>query len=821
MKKNNRDPKFTFEQLAQQNVTNHQLYLWSAPIDLIEQYQHYLNQLAKSEQTSLGSEIFYNCTLPYFGLQCEYLLEDHQSYHSSLDEIVYDYYRYNRYYPTLLTCYEHLACNRGPSPSCLDWREICDEKVDCPDGGLDEEHCWQLENQEYLLDEDPLANRRCISEMFFRDESIIRTCVGQSTAYSKDTTHLYKDDRLVMDPTFGKEDLSCAKYHIQYGLRFVRHDCLGFRNDILVRAIFSIRPQWLSNECWSIIKCLFILIDEFQYIHFKLCPRTLIQKIMTKMCPDLIVMPAVPILFGHVYAAYQKDELATSHSPDKSQPTYFCYDDQRLYVPKNDEQLLFFNNNTCSYVSLFSSRIPRIWTLFRRNIVPLRMWLHSNTIPLDNNIPRLDQSQIYNCINESKTISKIRLLDGIEDCPDGDDEQIPETKCSDKRDINFFRCPSTDICIPIHLVGDGECHCTEDDEYPCEDEDPEFLHSLTVIPFQTICDGYPHLLANMIRNSTETDEFDCQYWPLVHIYNRCDGFWHTFDGLDELNCDPTPLLDCSINHHICISAQTNESICLHMNKANDGIIDCLGAADEPTACQKYTYGSDPRTFYCYSQWYIPCIEAREICDNSGYCPQNEDETVCTPQDGVGVDILQGACVQNYESDRSDMTKILCRRFLYTPEKYRVYFTLDHWPDLIKRHSKQENTTAERLKTQTVQLYQPRCHRGLRLQVSIDQERNRTEDVCLCPPSYYGDQCQYQNQRVALTLQFQVPSDSIQTLFAIVVSLIDDSNERIIHSSEQFTYIAMENCRKRIRCLFILFNSIKRSNKILFYTNRCL
>jgi hypothetical protein len=32
-------PKFTFNELSKQNITSQQLYLWSAPIDLIEDYQ--------------------------------------------------------------------------------------------------------------------------------------------------------------------------------------------------------------------------------------------------------------------------------------------------------------------------------------------------------------------------------------------------------------------------------------------------------------------------------------------------------------------------------------------------------------------------------------------------------------------------------------------------------------------------------------------------------------------------------------------------------------------------------------------------------------
>jgi hypothetical protein len=63
-------------------------------------------------------------------------------------------------------------------------------------------------------------------------------------------------------------------------------------------------------------------------------------------------------------------------------------------------------------------------------------------------------------------------------------------------------------------------------------------------------------------------------------------------------------------------------------------------------------------------------------------------------------------------------------------------------------------------------------------------------------SYYGEQCQYQNQRIGLTIRFRALSDSSQTLFTIVVSLIDDSNDRIIHSYEQIIYLLMKHCKTK-------------------------
>jgi hypothetical protein len=84
---------------------------------------------------------------------------------------------------------------------------------------------------------------------------------------------------------------------------------------------------------------------------------------------------------------------------------------------------------------------------------------------------------------------------------------------------------------------------------------------------------------------------------------------------------------------------------------------------------------------------------------------------------------------------------------------------------------------------TVQ-HQQRCHRGLPLRVWSGNKLNVTNNTCLCPPSSYGDMCQFQNQRVSLTMKFQTYSDSRRTPFAIVVSLIDDTHERrsFIHNT---------------------------------------
>ena len=62
-----------------------------------------------------------------------------------------------------------MTCDRGPLPSCLDWREICDGKIDCLDDGADERNCDELDSNECTKDEYRCRNGFCVPNDFFND----------------------------------------------------------------------------------------------------------------------------------------------------------------------------------------------------------------------------------------------------------------------------------------------------------------------------------------------------------------------------------------------------------------------------------------------------------------------------------------------------------------------------------------------------------------------------------------------------------------------------------------------------------------------------
>ena len=181
------DQSFTFEELHKKNISSYQLYTWSAPIDLIEYYQIYLDK-----NLLINDFIFYNCTYPWFGTHCEYSFGTNRSDLSFAQQVQVSFAEKGvtkNYIPENLPCYTHLICDRTGdrgrlAGACLDWREVCDGRINCLNSENDEEHCWQLEINEC----DPQTEFRCHNglciPLSFRNDDIHNPdCLDRSDEY--------------------------------------------------------------------------------------------------------------------------------------------------------------------------------------------------------------------------------------------------------------------------------------------------------------------------------------------------------------------------------------------------------------------------------------------------------------------------------------------------------------------------------------------------------------------------------------------------------------------------------------------------------------
>ncbi|CAF3998423.1 unnamed protein product, partial [Adineta steineri] len=501
-------------------------------------------------------------------------------------------------------------------------------------------------------------------------------------------------------------------------------------------------------------------------------------------------------------------------------PEYICYDERFCGGFYSGQNVIRLNNTTCRLVSNLMTiynphvsrdrdMIPKFIRLISINLARCNTIIRNNSIVCDNRT-------MYQCINSFKCISKRRILDGYQDCDLGDDEHqqyqiLNNDICLNETSKTHFICPKTKRCISQMQRRNWICECSDSNQwlYSCSDEDYTIKNIRETISFPTICDGFRDLDPLIIDGKTYTDETECDQWLCNNTYTRCNGYWDCQNGADEVDCySILSTLNCSSHSHLCISPDTNDFTCLSMDKGNDNHIDCLGATDEPQLCRNNNSEKYELGFYCDIQPsdsskcvirnYICAMVQISSCENSGI------RKVC--------DIPHTASLfENNNCEREDLgvhnenDKILCNLFKFTPDSKIVHFSLGAVKSFVNKDIIGSKAVTDSVTTKANELTHVPCLRGMRFMVTYDIPNNLHIWTCLCPPNYYGHICQYQNQRVSLTIMFQTFSDSWKIPFIVLVSLIDDSDERIIHSYEQFTYLSVQNCRTKFD-IYLLYST---------------
>jgi hypothetical protein len=319
------DNRYTFEDLRQKNITSDHLYYWSVPIDLIEDYQNYLET-----NISTNNFVFYNCTYPWFGSRCEYRFDKSQSHFGEQARLLFTRKAdYDSRDLIILPCYTHLQCDRvgdhGRTPgACLDWREVCDGKVDCIDGGQDEEPCWQLElNECDEKTEFRCHNGLCIPLAFLRDDEINADCLDRSDEplfiVGASWYHIYYSTfptGCSRDPAFRCEEQRChpstyRNHMFECGdgsCMEIQNACMNKRNSKLLDALWL--GTNLSDDCRLSIVC-FTKLNMLEFLGER-CTSSVSTyvKNIARYCPPLIALP--PILFDHVRFVYTNNQSQVS-----------------------------------------------------------------------------------------------------------------------------------------------------------------------------------------------------------------------------------------------------------------------------------------------------------------------------------------------------------------------------------------------------------------------------------------------------------------------------------------------------------------------------
>ncbi|CAF1503122.1 unnamed protein product [Adineta ricciae] len=779
------DDSIDFDDLVKENITSEQLFEWSVPIDIIEQYEYYL----QSNDLSLKSQSVYICTLPRFGSMCQYQFYYYHETFETFNKLLNKYYDFYPLIRSDITCYTHLKCNRGLLSACLDWSEICDGVVNCLDGNFDEEHCWQLELNECEQNEYQCVMGQCIPIEFFYEGRTSYDCLdgsdeNLSTSIIRSDPDFSSD---FIDPMLLVEDVRCET-------TFLTSSCNFLRPAHLMNAMFSVEDSSVSDKCRLAFKR---YLQDYQF--FDNIEKDI--SIIRKECPDVLYVPNVPIFFGHVFTVYKKNDVLNSN--DLAVP-YLCsnksFHDGSL-EPVSDMSI---NNMSC-FVSprpIIDVRenmsdpdyiIESERTYFKIMVSIFDQITKSNPIV---NFPsnQCDTFNLYQCKNSSKCIGLQRFGNTIHDCPYGDDENISKDmnpQLFARLKYKLYHCFFSNKYISRKAIRDDECDCGSDGDF-CEDEHDLTNLTLRTISFQTLCDGFETLYPIEINGQNHTDETECEQWECDNMYTHCDRVWNCRNGRDQLDCNETSFVfNCSSDTQLCVTLNTFKFTCLSLDKINDGQVNCLGGIDELRLCRRNLFSTDTG-FYCRDTNPPVCIDTSELCNNVEDCPNKDDEQFCSQKQSVTVvkDTSESDPIALYVNVQEFFRSLFSDSYIIGQKYFRI-------PGMGMIDTSMElNTNITSDAAEVSLLDKRRCHRGLDLRVWLNERWSDYTSTCLCPPGYYGNQCQYQNERISLAIRFYVSAESWRIPLAILVLLIDNTNQRIIHSFEQFTYLYLRHCKTK-------------------------
>ena len=659
----NHTDALTFMNLRLRNVSSERLYAWSASVDVVEQYQVYL------ENESSTNVLLSDCPFGWFGSRCQYTFQFDSII--SLSDIVRftSEAKIKMRQVDTMTCYLHLLCNRGPAPSCLDWREVCNGIIDCGIDGKDEDYCWLLEGNECGENEYRCHNgAQCIPKEFFQDDPLNPDCQDQTDELLPIASNKYADlypNNCYRDPAFRCEETTC-KPITAIGLRsrlacgdgeciVAGRQCSNKRNTLLDAAMWMLPLSKSKDICWLAMACLTTITDHIQGTSCtKFCANSNCTLAIVQSCPPMLEFPTKPVLLGHVHFIYVMNQTLTTRFPE-----YLCYDKQRcadLHL-----SLHSINGSTCAHVQdlplIHGSGKYRGWSNFMHDVI--EVFRFCLMIPMHYK----NQHILYSCANSSKFISQHCLLDGVRDCAHNDDEQYKQS-CA-LNSIYRFKCTTENKCIAPFRVLDGKKGCLGG-----EDElAPVSFQSAQNISFQTICDGFQELDYVLIDDRNESDETQCDYWPCNNTYTHCNKLWNCPKGIDEVNCYPSV---CPSLEHMCISPLTYNITCLPIAQVEDGIVNCIGASDERQLCRDKEFRvKDNRFLYSNSSY---CISPLYLCDGAKDCQANDDQNFCTNYGEKG----DWICYDRWASNRTEVESLL-GALIDGAKRKTVHFHL--WPSI--------------------------------------------------------------------------------------------------------------------------------------------
>ncbi|UJR19685.1 hypothetical protein I4U23_022819 [Adineta vaga] len=513
----------------------------------------------------------------------------------------------------------------------------------------------------------------------------------------------------------------------------------------------------------------------------------------------------------------------------------------RKPIPKTPDFYYFTGDVVCDDETLRISR--KIWfdhqELQKLTLYPFFPLLHficqkimnqslSDKRP-DYNQDSSITSSLYRCDNTSDHIALRRINDGYIDCLYGDDERNPNYPMTQPFRYRCQTVTSPSQYISYTKLGNGVEDCADgsdeisnelrwstlkcyvNDAYACwvfqGDRFQENRLKDTRLHFHRYCDSNWDTMNGV-------DEKNCSNWicdPGLYQCSRtgqcieqkfiCDGEFDCNDGEDEVNCSQRIQqwkFEQRCNNSIeyfCITDDylKNQSLnrsCILWHQVGDGNIDCIGARDERNVASCHDYRMLGDRFLCDNG--RKCIDYSAVCNGISDCLDGTDESICYWNTGW-CSAGQFSC-----ADQNGCKSIRCTRqntckdksqyfwcpnstnenYVYRTQKVKLivnnkktcYGQTESQMKLLQMSSHSDHE----VKQSSIRHFY--CNRGFYLQAA-----NSSELFCFCPPTFYGDRCQFNSRRVSVRLRFdRAYRQDLPIVLNVLVTLVLNKSVIIDH-----------------------------------------
>lgn len=447
----------------------------------------------------------------------------------------------------------------------------------------------------------------------------------------------------------------------------------------------------------------------------------------------------------------------------------------------------------------------------------------------------------FQCSASKETCLPLTTLgNSIADCPHGDDEfasgtSLPTVKCdySSDRGCYFLR----EYINKSTILSDDSTQIITTAKLPFR------FYCNTFWDLQDRSDESEEECRSWICHRSE---YQCRNGQCVPTDYVCDGEWDCFDASDELFdfdhlSDHNRMVNLSKEINTCVTMKSNQAQvfndfcnisveypcllinftqpsdifsirpCINISQIGDYKVDCLGGLDERNTLTQFKgmhqFGFN---FQCRSSP-SESIDAHNLCTSGSRCSNRQDDfplcgneiTSCSRSKQFLC--FNGTCTTDGRCDGMNQCAYGEDEYWCSPDKeqlnakgYRTTkrreqingnkdFTLSIYPSkitgntttipklkvLIKRDAPIQTHDSESLRDVLT------CNRGM----AVLHHTNSV--ICLCPPAYYGERCEYHSDRLTSYVHLEVsrivyPQPITDVNIAMKVLILLMYENQIIH-----------------------------------------